>query len=220
MNQTSSYSGCSPLVVFLLLFSFVFFAVVITATLIAFIMPETYAGTTRIVAGPTGTNSARATDIPYFIQTQFEIIRSELVLGKVSEALDLNTVWGKRYANGEKLKTADTVAILKARMRLQLVNNTSIMEIRVLSEDRDEAATIANKIAQVFAEYARSTANGLHVEIVDVAHPSPRPTRPNKRLNIPLGMVVGAALGALAGGAGAAVAHWRRMKSSQLPAIP
>ena len=100
MNQTHSPSGCSPPVVFLSLFLAVFFAVVATATIVTFILPESYASTTRIVAGPTGTNSARATDFSYFIQTQFEIIQSEPVLGKVSEELDMNTVWGKRYANG------------------------------------------------------------------------------------------------------------------------
>jgi capsular polysaccharide biosynthesis protein len=148
------------------------------------------------------------------------MIQSEFVLGKVSEELDLNTVWGKRYANGEKLRPADTVAILKARMRLQLVNNTTITEIRVLTEDRDEAATVANKIAQVFADYARSTASGLQVEIVDIARPSARPFGLIKPAKIVLGMIVGALLGALAGGAGAALAgSWRR-KGKQPPTIP
>ena len=50
---------------------------------------------------------------PYFIQTEFEVIQSEVILGKVIEDLDLNNEWGKKYANGEPLKTSETIALLK-----------------------------------------------------------------------------------------------------------
>jgi len=34
---------------------------------------------------------------PYFIQTEFEIIQSQLVLNSVIDKLKLNVAWGKKY---------------------------------------------------------------------------------------------------------------------------
>ena len=33
---------------------------------------------------------------PYFIQTEFELIQSEVILGKVIDDLNLNTAWGAK----------------------------------------------------------------------------------------------------------------------------
>jgi capsular exopolysaccharide synthesis family protein len=45
------------------------------------------------------------------------------------------------------------MAMLKSRMDLRPVRNTSLIEIRVLSEKPDEAATIANEIAEVYKKH-------------------------------------------------------------------
>ena len=78
------------------------------------------------------------------------MIQSEVILGKVIEDLDLNNEWGKKYANGERLKTSETIAMLKGRIDLRPVRNTSLIEIRVFSEKADEAAKIANAIAEAY----------------------------------------------------------------------
>ena len=49
---------------------------------------------------------------PYFIQVEFEVIQSQVVLSKVVDALNLNVEWGKSYAGGSQLKTVDTVRLL------------------------------------------------------------------------------------------------------------
>src|SRR3954470_19314265 len=82
----------------------VFLLVVITATLVTFILPESYSSTARIkverdqsdIATLAGQQSLGMYD-PYFIQTEFEVIQSEVVLGKVIESLKLNEDWGRRY---------------------------------------------------------------------------------------------------------------------------
>ena len=87
----------------------VFLLVVITATLVTFILPESFSSTTRIkierdqsdVTPLMGERGGMVSYDPYFIQTEFELIQSELILGKVIEDLDLNREWGKKYANGE-----------------------------------------------------------------------------------------------------------------------
>src|SRR5664279_1931543 len=129
----------------------VFLLVVITATLVTFILPESYSSVARIkierdqsdIKSMMEGSGAVGYD-PYFIQTEFELIQSEVILGKVIHDLDLNTVWGKKYANGERLKTSETIALLKGRIDLRPVRNTSLIEIRVYSEKPDEAAKIAN----------------------------------------------------------------------------
>src|SRR5882757_5728195 len=79
----------------------VFLLVVITATLVTFILPETFSSKARIkverdntdIPGMTGQQVAAGYD-PYFIQTEFEVIQSEVILKQIVEELDLNTVWG------------------------------------------------------------------------------------------------------------------------------
>src|SRR4051795_647868 len=86
----------------------VFLLVVITATLVTFILPETYSSTARIkvehdqsdISGIGDRGMGGGYD-PYFIQTEFELIKSEVILTNVINALDLKNVWGKKYgANG------------------------------------------------------------------------------------------------------------------------
>src|ERR1019366_8911863 len=87
----------------------VFLLVVVTATLVTFILPESFSSTARIkierdqsdINGFTERGGVQNYD-PYFIQTEFELIQSELILGKVIDDLDLNNVWGKKYASGER----------------------------------------------------------------------------------------------------------------------
>src|SRR5882672_4229030 len=135
----------------------VFLLVVITATLVTFILPESFSSSARIkverdqsdISGMMEHSFGGSYD-PYFIQTEFEVIQSEVILGKVIQELDLNKEWGKKFANGEMLKTPETMGILKSRMELRPVRNTSIIEIRVFSDYAKEAAIIANAIARVY----------------------------------------------------------------------
>jgi capsular exopolysaccharide synthesis family protein len=140
----------------------VFLLVVITATLVTFILPESFSSFARIKIERdqpdiTGLQSPQVGSMydPYFIQTEFEVIQSEVVLGKVIEDLNLNREWGKKYNGGEVLKTTETMRILKGRMDLRPVRNTSLIEIRVYSEKPDEAAQLANKIAEVYQAHRK-----------------------------------------------------------------
>ncbi len=138
----------------------VFLLVVITATLVTFILPEYYEGTARIkierdmsdIQGLAEPQRYFGYD-PYFIQTEFEVIQGEVVLTNVIETLDLNTEWGKKYAGGEKLKTTETMRLLKRRIDLRPIRSTSLIEIRVFNESPEEAARIANTIAEAYRDY-------------------------------------------------------------------
>ena len=138
----------------------VFLLVVITATLVTFILPESFSSTARIkierdqsdIAGMSERGGIPGYD-PYFIQTEFELIQSEVILGKVIEELDLNREWGKKYANNERLRTTETITLLKGRIDLRPVRNTSLIEIRVYSEKAEEAAKIANALADAYTAH-------------------------------------------------------------------
>src|SRR5271170_6245688 len=85
----------------------VFLLVVITATIVTFILPEQYSSKARIkverdstdVAAVDGQPTMHGVYDPYFIQTEFEVMQSEKILDRVIDALDLNTKWGKKYGN-------------------------------------------------------------------------------------------------------------------------
>lgn len=90
---------------------------------------------------------------PYFIQTELEVIQSELILGRVIEFLDLNTVWGKRFDYGGKLTTSETLSRLRARLEIRPVRSTLLIDIRAVSEDAAEAAKIANAVANTYLAF-------------------------------------------------------------------
>jgi capsular exopolysaccharide synthesis family protein len=154
----------------------VFLITAIIATAVTFILPESYASTCRIKVendvndspgGSAMTPSMMPYD-PYFIQTTFEIMQSQLVLSNVISALNLNVEWGQKYFNGETLKSTETMEILKGRMSLAPVRNTKLISITVYSDDAKEAAQLANTIAEAYQTYRLdsrrdNTTRGLEV---------------------------------------------------------
>jgi len=154
----------------------VFLITAIIATAVTFILPESYSSTCKIkvendindsAGGLSATPSMMPYD-PYFIQTTFEIMQSSLVLSNVISTLNLNVEWGKKYYNGEMLKTTETMEILKGRMGLAPVRNTKLISITVYSDDGKEAAVLANTIADAYKNYRLDTrretaAKGLEV---------------------------------------------------------
>ena len=153
----------------------VFLLIAITATVVTFILPQEYSSTAVILVNPdvsdipgmTGVQTSAGYD-PYYIQTEFEVMQSQNVLGRVITALDLNDVWGKKYNNGVPLKTDDTMELLKNRMSLNVERNTKLIDITVYSEDKNEAAQLANGIAEAYQDYrldlrATNTLNGIRV---------------------------------------------------------
>lgn len=90
---------------------------------------------------------------PYFIQTEYEVLQSEVILGKVVGELNLNSEWGKKYAGGKSLKTSETIALLKRRLNFRPARNAKLIEIRVISDEPAEAAQLANAIAETYRQY-------------------------------------------------------------------
>lgn len=147
----------------------VFLITAIIATAVTFVLPVSYASTARIkvekdvtdVAGMETPSMGLMSYDPYFIQTTFEIMQSEVVLSNVIAAMDLNNKWGQKYFNGEPLKTTETMEILKNRMQLAPVKNTELISITVYSDDSQEAADLANEIVRAYTAYRFETRRAL-----------------------------------------------------------
>ncbi|MFM2081506.1 MAG: Tyrosine-protein kinase YwqD [Verrucomicrobiota bacterium] len=138
----------------------VFLLILLTTVVVTFLLPPEYAGVAAIRVERDRTDvdsfmsqqSAYGTVDPYFIETEFRVIRSQLILDKVIERLNLNTVWGRRYS-GQTFLTPQTREILLAYLGLTTVRNTSVIEIRFRSGDTNEAARVANEVADVYKDW-------------------------------------------------------------------
>ena len=197
------------LVVFLAVGGFVFLSGFTSAVIVTFILPESYASTARVHLKGLASRS----DAPLLVPTEVQLLRSEALLGQVVEKLDLNTVWGARYLGGSKLKTPESRVLLQRQLKINPLHNTSVIEIQAYSEDKLEAAQIANSLAEIFCALPSSSAAGIQAEIMDHAQPSRNPARPNKPLNILIGGIAAALLGLIVGGAAALVLGWILPKS-------
>ncbi len=155
----------------------VFLITAIIATAVTFILPVSYSSTAQINIEPdTASDIAPMNGMPgstspiydaYFLQTQLEILKGPLVLGKVIDAMDLNEVWGKKYGVGV-FKTSETMEFLQNQLKLDPVRNTTLVDITVYSGDKNEAAALANAIAKAYKDYrlsrhAESTSGGIKV---------------------------------------------------------
>lgn len=138
----------------------VFLLVVITAAVVTFMLPEQYASTVAIriqrdqsdITGMTAGNQMPMGLDPYFIATEFEVIQSEVILGKVIEDLNLKNQWAVKN-NGQPLTTTEAMGILKRRMDLRTLRNTAIVQITCEDESKSEAARIANAVAAAYRNY-------------------------------------------------------------------
>ena len=137
-------------------------------------LPEYYASTVRLaVEEPSSPNATHgSSEGSRRISTAPEVIQSEAVLYPVVTNLLLNATWANRYNEKEPLRLDLT--------KVTRVRNTSLLQITVRSEDKHEAATIANRIADSYRVVKRqrgqsSERPSFAVEIVDLAEPGLRP---------------------------------------------
>ncbi|MGA3283742.1 MAG: polysaccharide biosynthesis tyrosine autokinase [Verrucomicrobiota bacterium] len=154
----------------------VFLITAIIATAVTFILPESYASTARLIVEANVSDISMGEDRsvsqavydPYFLQTTYELIQSQAVLSNVVSALNLNVEWGRKYYNGETLKTTEAIEFLKRRMHLDTVRNTKYITITVYSEDKNDAARLANAIADAYQTYRLQQRQDLTSKGIDV----------------------------------------------------
>ena len=154
----------------------VFLITAIIATAVTFILPESYASTARIIVEPDISDISMGEERsvsqvaydPYFLQTTYELIQSQAVLSNVVSALNLNVEWGRKYYNGETLKTSEAIEFLKRRMHLDTIRNTKYITITVYNEDKNDAAKLANAVADAYQNYRLQQRQELTSKGIDV----------------------------------------------------
>jgi capsular polysaccharide biosynthesis protein len=143
---------------------------------------QRYEATARIKPAVQNNDPAPGVYDPYFIQTEFEIIKSDNVLGKVIDTLHLDDAWGKRYNYGKLIPKPEAIGLLKQCLDLQPVRNTNLLDIGVVSEDPEEAAKMANAIAAAYIDQRNQDASklpsGVHVVPAELIEAAQTPTVP------------------------------------------
>lgn len=115
------------------------------------------------------------------VATYIEILKSNVVLDKVI------TQMGLPYSS-EALRGMITTSAL---------NSTEILQVKVTTNNPEEAAAIANTLAEIAPPEIIRVIQAGGVELIDSAVANPVPVGPNVRLNSVIGALLGAVLASL-----------------------
>ena len=141
----------------------VFLLCFITSGVLTYCLPSQYSSTVRIevqkdapevsVMGNQG--SLQGWD-PYYLTTQFSIIKSWGILDAVITNMNLRHIFAEQDQAGEADWTPDQAyGFLFRRVGVDQTRGTSLIEISVKYSDPQWAADIANKIAAAYKDYRK-----------------------------------------------------------------
>jgi polysaccharide biosynthesis transport protein len=147
----------------------VFLLVSLTTTVVTYLLPPAYSSKVTISIEPDMLDldpqgrytGMRPTADPFFIQTEFQRIQSKPVLYQVIEDLNLREEWGRKFKQPGPLTKERAYAILKGSIDVRQQHNTTLVEIHAYSDNKDETATLANKVADVYAKVRAETRSGI-----------------------------------------------------------
>jgi serine/threonine protein kinase len=136
-------------------------------------------------------------------------IESVETLDLVITRLDLQSVWSKRYSDGEHLPVSMIRKYLKSSIEVSFEKNSDVFGISAFSESKDEAAKVANALANSL-QLPDQLGTAKLFERAEVPF---KPVRPNLWINLGIGLVLGATMGGLLGGLVMFVLNRRRLSS-------
>lgn len=115
------------------------------------------------------------------VSTYIEILKSDKVLGHVIEEANLP------YTQSQ----------LRQMITANGMSGTEIFEVKVTTKNPQEAARIANTIAEVAPVEIIRVVKAGSVELIDEAIPATKPTSPNVALNTIIGLLLGGVVSVL-----------------------
>jgi serine/threonine protein kinase len=209
-----------------------FVVTTVAAAMLTMLMPKSFVASTRVRIEEATSDSSppKETYDPYLLQSEMELARSETILGRVIEKLQMPQRWADRYGSQAGFSEFEGVQLLRRSLDVRPVRNTMLLDIRFFSQQTYDAAAVANSIADSLAQYHvdqikefegsranRAKGTGTtdfepklcRIEIVDRAAPNFRPARPDWALNIVLGMLGGVLVGIIAGIVAMLFWRWR-----------
>jgi len=128
----------------------------------SFSAPRVYVSTVRIKLAPNEDNTGEGNSGPHavggydprLVQTECEVMRSEVILAQVMNALGTNQTQRKPPLAAQASRAIpDRIAQLRTQIEVRPVRNTNMIDVCVRSEDREEAAQIANALGETYREY-------------------------------------------------------------------
>jgi len=142
----------------------VFLLVMITVTAVTFVMQEFYSSTARIrVEKDTpdialwGMSGGVQPYDPYYLTTEFEVLKSSTILYPVIDKLRLQRVYRDRFKAPSDYTMQQASEVLSKELDAKQYRNTSIIEITALNPDKNLAAEIANMTAEVYKGYRENS---------------------------------------------------------------
>ncbi|WP_251518610.1 Wzz/FepE/Etk N-terminal domain-containing protein [Staphylococcus sp. HKU1] len=109
------------------------------------------------------------------VNTYSEIIKSPRILEKVSKELD-----------GEYLSSE-----INSMLKVSNQEQSQILEIAVVSKNKEKSEQIANKVAKVFSDEVPKIMNVDNVSILSKANDTASQVEPKILLNLPLSFILG-----------------------------
>lgn len=138
----------------------VFLLVALTTTVVTYLLPPAYSSKALIAieqdmpdVKPGEANTwVRPIADPFFIQTEFQRIQSKPVFYEVIEKLNLREEWGRKFKRPGPLSKEDAYRTLKNSINVKQSHNTTLVEIHGYSDNKEEAALLAQTVADVYAK--------------------------------------------------------------------
>ena len=170
----------------LLIISLTIASVGIAIVLSFYIFTPIYQANTQILVNPNGSGEEAyswtqiETDLQ-LISTYNNVITSPIILSKVIEELELDT----------------TPEQLTNQITLLSEDDSKVLNLEVQDSNPELAVSIANTTVEVFKEEIPNLMNVDNINILSIAKLSenPSPIKPDKKLNIVIGAIIGIMLG-------------------------
>ena len=140
----------------------------------------------------------RSTAVIYVLSRDTILNVSELQLGSAltNDYIKVFDLWNVHEKVIQELDLHYSYSQIRNMLSVTNTSGTRMLDISVTSPDRDEAAQIANKYAEVVSEFIKEKMKTDPPTIMSHARPAANPFSPRKVRNIALGFVVGVLLAA------------------------
>lgn len=156
-------------------------AMITSAVISWYFIPPAYEAATTLMVGKSQPGQALAMDYAQIlankqlVKTYREIAQSRVISQRIIREADLS------------ISTAE----LNKKIRVELVEDTELIEIKVQDYIPEQAQRVANIAAKVFMEKISSISEAENVKILDPAVLPKAPFKPNKKLNVLIAGIVG-----------------------------
>ena len=117
---------------------------------------------------------------PYFPVPIIHALQSDAVLGQAADDLNLDS--NRNRSGSSPLEKAYTIKLLRQKIRIAQIRNTSLIEITATNHSLEEVVSISNAVAEAFRHYRQRQASRADsmAEIIDRATPSKARARHNQ----------------------------------------